>query len=318
MNERYEQCNAFNEYFSSIGSKINNSINNINKNDFKEFVSNNFNSFYFLPIDNDEIIKVTKDSKSKRSLDINNHDMTLIKDIIQYILEPLKKIFNLSIQTNTFPDNMKIAIIKPLYKTNDKQQISNYRPISLLPQISKIFEKIIFNRLSKYIFKHNIINKNQYGFVPRSNTTLSLLNMQYFILHKLSPKKKLATIFLDLKKAFDVVDHDILLDKLECIEFRGDTNLFIKSYLTNRNIITRIDNTLSSRKIIRYGVPLGSVLGPLLFIIFINDISNIFNNEQVNNININLYADDTSITIFAENDTLLTYYLQYYMVKKMV
>ena len=86
MNERYEQCNAFNEYFSRIGSKINNSINNINKNDFKVFVSNNFNNFYFLPIDNDEIIKVTKDIKLKRSLDINNHDMTLIKDIIQYIL----------------------------------------------------------------------------------------------------------------------------------------------------------------------------------------------------------------------------------------
>ena len=86
MNERYEQRNAFNEYFSSIGSKINNSINNINKNDFKELLSNNCNSFYFLPIDNDEIIKVTKVIKSKRSLDINNHDMTLIKDIIKYIL----------------------------------------------------------------------------------------------------------------------------------------------------------------------------------------------------------------------------------------
>ena len=98
-----------------------------------------------------------------------------------------------------------------------------------------------------------------------------------------------------------VVDHDILLAKLECIGLKGDTHLFIKSYLENRNIITRIDNTLSSRNIIRYGVPQGSVLGPLLFIIFISDISNIFNNEKVNKSNINLYADDTSITIFAEN-----------------
>ena len=124
MNEWYVQCNAFNEYFSSIGSKINNSINNINKNDFKEFLSNNFNSFYFLPIDNDEIIKVTKDIKSKRSLDINNHDMTLIKDIIQYILEPLKKIFNLSIQTNTFPDNMKIIKIYIKLMINNKYPIN--------------------------------------------------------------------------------------------------------------------------------------------------------------------------------------------------
>ena len=114
--------------------------------------------------------------------------MTL-KDIIQYVLEPLKKIFNLSIQTNKFADNMKIAIIKPLFKFNDKQQISNYRPIVLLLQISNIFENIIFNRLSKYIFKHNIINKNQYGFVARSNTTLSLLNIHHFVLHKLSQKK---------------------------------------------------------------------------------------------------------------------------------
>ena len=91
--------------------------------------------------------------------------------------------------------------------------------------------------------------------------------------------------------------------------------LFIKSYLKKRNIITRIDNNISSRKIIIYGVPQGSVPGHLLFIIFINDISNIFNNEKVNNININLYAENTSITIFAKNDSLLTYYLQYYMDK---
>ena len=106
--------------------------------------------------------------------------MTLIKDIIQYILEPFKNIFNLSIQTNTFPDYMKIAIIKPLYKTNDKQQIYNYRPIALLSQISKKFEKIIFNRLSKYIFKHNIINIKSIWFCSQIKYNLIIIKYSAF------------------------------------------------------------------------------------------------------------------------------------------
>ena len=108
---------------------------------------------------------------------------------------------------------MKKSITKPLFKNNDYKNSINYRPIALLPQISKICEKIIYNRLSNFIIKHNIINKNQYGFIPKYNTTISLLNIQHYILQKNSEHKKIATIFLDLKKAFDVVDHVILLKK---------------------------------------------------------------------------------------------------------
>ena len=106
--------------------------------------------------------------------------MYLIKEIIYEILTPLN-IFNLCIDKSIYPDNMKDAIIKPIYKNNNIQLITNYRPISLLPQISKIFEKIIYNRLSNCIHKNNIINNNQYGFIPNSNTTLSLINIQHFI-----------------------------------------------------------------------------------------------------------------------------------------
>ena len=120
--------------------------------------------------------------KSKNSKDINNYNMYLIKEIIYEILTPLNNLFNLCIDKSIYPDNMKDAIIKPIYKNNNIQIITNYRPMSLLLQISKIFEKIMYNnRLSNFIHKNNIINNNQYGFIPNSNTTLSLINIQHFI-----------------------------------------------------------------------------------------------------------------------------------------
>ena len=110
---------------------------------------------------------------------------------------------------------LKIAIIKPVFKENDKTQITNYRPISLLPQISNIFKKIIYYRMMDFIYTNKIIHNNQYGFVEKSNTTLSHLNLQHFLFTKHSLNKKIATLFLDLTKAFDVVDHYILLKQLE-------------------------------------------------------------------------------------------------------
>ena len=161
--------------------------------------------------------------------------------------------------------------------------------------------------------KHKIINKNQYGFIPKSNTTISLLNIQHYILQKNSEHKKIATIFLDLKKAFDVVDHVLLLKKLEIYGIRGNIYNLINSYLNNRTFTTKINNSLSNTKYVKYGVPQGSVLGPLFFIIFINDLPNVFKN--VNNINLNIYADDTSLTVYANSDVELTKLLQIYMDK---
>ena len=149
--------------------------------------------------------------KSKVSMDVNNYDMSLIKQIINFILYPIKHIFNNSIVTGLFPTDKKKSIIKPLFKNNNNNNIINYHPIALLPQIIKKFEKIIYNRLFNFIIKHKIINKNQYGFIQKSNSTMSLLNIQHFILQKNNENKKIATIFLDLKKSFDVIDHVILI-----------------------------------------------------------------------------------------------------------
>ena len=149
------------------------------------------------------------------------------------------------------------------------------------------------------------------GFVEKSNTTLSHFNLQHFLFTKHSLNKKIATLFLDLKKAFDVVDHDILLKKLEYCGFRGHVNVFLKNYLLDRKVKTRINNTVSSVRNVRFGVPQGSVLGPLFFIIFINDISNIFNNDD--NINLNIHADDTSLSIFANSNEELSSNMQLYL-----
>ena len=306
-----DQYEYFNNYFSNIGENIVNTIHNSN-NDLKLLIYNQY-SFYFIPINNSEIINVTNSMKSKVSMDVNNYYMSLIKQIINCILYPINHIFNNSIVTGLFPTDMKKSIIKPLFKNNDNKNIINYRPIALLPQISKIFEKIIYNRLSNFIIKHKIINKNQYGFIPKSNTTISLLNIQHYILQKNSEHKKIATIFLNLKKAFDVVDHVLLLKKLEIYGIRGNIYNLIKSYLNNRTFTTKINNSLSNTKYVKYGVPQGSVLGPLFFIIFINDLQNVFIN--VNNINLNLYADDTSLTVYANSDVELTKLLQIYMDK---
>ena len=203
--DEIDQCNCFNKYFATIGKTINNAIEiSSEKYSFKQFLTNYSKSFYFLPITNNEIINVADSMKSKNSKDINNYNMYLIKEIIYEILIPLNHLFNLCIDKSIYPDNMKDAIIKPIYKNNNIQLITNYRPISLLPQISKIFEKIIYSRLSNFIHKNNIINNNQYGFIPNSNTTLSLINIQHFILKNTNNNKKVATIFLDLKKAFDM------------------------------------------------------------------------------------------------------------------
>ena len=329
-----DQCEHFNNYFSNVGFKINESFLNknmtndnlindnmtsdnmtndniTNDNDFRYFLNSIENSFYFLPITDKEIINITLNMKSKSSKDINNWDMKLIKLLINSIAKPLEYLFNLCLANSEFPDNMKISIIKPVFKANDKKQIINYRPISLLPQISKIFEKIIYNRMMDFIYKNKIINDNQYGFVEKSNTTLSHFNLQHFLFTKHSLNKKIATLFLDLKKAFDVVDNDILLKKLEYCGFRGYVNVFLKNYLLDRKVKTRINNTVSFVRNVRFGVPQGSVLGPLFFIIFINDISNIFNNDD--NINLNIYADDTSLSIFANSNEELSSNMQLYL-----
>ena len=198
----------------------------------------------------------------------------------------------------SFPDSLKKARVIPIYKEGEKHDINNYRPISILPIMSKIFEKIAYKQLYEYLEQNSYLYNNQIGFRSRKSTTHAILNFLQHLYKNLDSGKIIFSIFLDFKKAFDSVNHTILLSKLEKYGIRGHALDWFCSFLTNRQQYVSIDNENSDTKLIEYGVPQGSILGPLLFLLFINDIpkcSDLFK--------FTLYADDSTLsTCIRENE----------------
>ena len=174
--------------------------------------------------------------------------------------------------------------------------MSNYRPISLLPTLSKIFEKLMYARLIDFLTKHNIIYENQFGFQSNLSTEYAVNKVLNYIIDTLEKNEIGVCIFLDFAKAFDTVNHDILIQKLEYYGIRGIALNWMKSYLTNRMQCTEIGDTQSELELVKCGVPQGSVLGPLLFLLYINDIV-----ESSSLFKFTLFADDTSLYYSCKN-----------------
>ena len=213
------------------------------------------------------------------------------------ILVPaLEKIFNLALTTGVYPDNLKIAKVIPIYKKGSPTSVNNYRPISILSTINKIFEKILYARLINYIDKFQLIYKYQYGFRKKHSTEHALIELIDQIRFSMDNKQMTCGIFIDLSKAFDTVDHQILIGKLEHYGIRGTALELFKSYLSNRKQYVHINNCKSQTRPISCGVPQGSVLGPLLFLIFINDLPNCCPLGKFR-----IFADDTNVFFHCKN-----------------
>jgi len=233
---------------------------------------------------------VTKAFTPKSSSRYDGLSMTMIKPVINLISCPLAYIFNSMTQTGIFPDSLKIAKVIPIHKSDSKLDIKNYRPISLLPTVSKIFEKLLYNGIYNFLVSHNLLCEQQYGFRKKCSTLLALLDMHNDISKSFDNKALSLGIFLDLSKAFDVINHDILLQKLSYYGICGLPLMLIESYLSNRKQFVRINGVDSSMSNVICGVPQGSILGPLFFIVFINDVVYCSNILQFI-----LYADDTNV-----------------------
>ena len=207
------------------------------------------------------------------------------KDIIT---PALTEMFNIFIQFNIFPDDLKLARVSPIFKDGDAEELGNYRPISIISAIARIFEKLIYNQLIEFLQRNEVLGNHQWGFRSLHSTALALIDCSNNWLINIDKKGTNFSVFLDIKKAFDTIDHSILLQKLEYYGIREEELKFFSSYLHNRRQCCIVNGHQSSFQTVRCGVPQGSILGPLLFIIYMNDLP-----KSIENGYVTMYADDT-------------------------
>ena len=305
LTENIDIANALNSFFCNIGTDISqkycdNLIHRENYNHLSYLKGNYCNSFFFKASNPREINSIIKSLKNKRT-NLKSIPISILKTVSEIISPVISNIINKSIESCHFPDVLKIARVTPIYKSGDKDNINNYRPISVLPLLSKIFEKYAYNLLYKYLEDNQILYKHQYGFRKNMSTNQAILNHLQYLYDNLDSGHIIFSIFLDFRKAFDCVDHKILLSKLNYYGVRGNALGWFESYLSNRKQAVVVDNFISENQCISHGVPQGSILGPLLFLIFINDIYN--SNDFFKFI---LFADDSTLsTILPSNSPKL-------------
>ena len=222
----------------------------------------------------------------------------IIKSAKNAFSQPLMLIINQMLMTGEFPSDLKISRLKSLFKSGDASLFSNYRPISLLPSFSKIFEYIIFKQLYTYMNDNKLFSIEHYGFRTGHSTERTALHLVNDLTKEMDTGKVPTNIYIDLSKAFDTLDHSILLNKLNYYGIRGVANNLLHSYISNRHQYVDFNGSISSTKVVDTDIPQGSILGPLLFLIYINDlplVSPLFN--------MLMYADDTTLYCNMSNNT---------------
>ena len=253
-------------------------------------------SFLFEPVTPAEVRLEILSMSNTKSHGLYSCPTQLLKEVSDFVSQPLASVLNMSVSQGVYIDKLKLEKIVPIFKSDDMEDPNNYRPISLLSNFNRIFEKIIYTRMVSFIDTHDLFFKAQYGFRKSHSTQHAILDIVNSIQSNMDQGLFSCGIFIDLKKAFDTVNHDILLNKLQYYGFRGIISNWFSSYLNNRRQTTEINNMISEQQSIDCGVPQGSVLGPLLFLIYMNDIQ-----YSSTKFKFFLFADDTNILYANKN-----------------
>ena len=264
---------AFNDFFSGVALDLDSRLGNSNIDPLL-YVNSNINSMYLSllsPRDCSNIIQNLKNSKSS----IDRVPPRIFKTFKDIISSPVCDIINQCFSQGIYPNSLKYATITPIFKKGDSKNPSNYRPISVTSFINKIFEKAIYNQLSNFLTQYNIISPNQYGFIKNCSTQDALNNLTEFYYDTLNINQLAVSVFIDYCKAFDTINHSILLRKLYRCGIRGAPLNLLASYLKDRIQVVRIGRCISQPRNINIGVPQGTTLGPLTFLLYVYDVHNI-------------------------------------------
>ena len=257
-------------------------------------------NLYLCPSTPLEIEQLCLNLKPIKSAGWDGISPRVIKAVAGQLAGPLSRLINLCIREGKYPQDFKVARIVPIFKSEDPTQFSNYRPVSVLPVLSQIFERVINARLVNFFTRNDVIIPGQYGFRSGHSTSMAIMDMVEKVRAAWADKDLALGVFMDLKKAFDTVDHDILLQKLEHYGVRGQASRLLSSYLKGRTQYVCYDGFESERGLVECGVPQGSVLGPLFFIVYVNDMVN-----ACPDLDLVLFADDTNIFARANSLTQL-------------
>ena len=292
-NKPKKDAETFNNYFRKIARNMTNLIEPTDMDPHKYKPKQISGSFRFREVPLLGIKKCIKSLQPKTSYGTDTISNKLIKALGDELSEPLRLIVNKTLTTSEYPENWKTAKIKPLHKKGDKSEVNNYRPISLLPSLSKIIEKCMVHQITKYYDKHFLFPKHQYGYRHGKSTMDAINTLKERIMELNKKKKKYALIFLDFSKAFDTINHQILYKRLDNYGFCPEAITLIKSYLTNRKQKTQVLNHSSCEETLdEIGCPQGSCLGPVLYIMYTSDMANIKGAESSL-----FFADDTCLII---------------------
>ena len=287
-----------NNYFLTVASNLKSKIPDSNK--IFDVDSQNFKDYYKnqgitpksckpITVSEDFIYKELKSLNPSKATGIDDINPIFLRDGAELIKGAVTHIINLSIKTNVVPEMFKYAIVKPLHKKNSRLEVGNYRPVSILCTLSKILEKSIFNQMNEFLVKNNILYDFQSGFRGSYSTDTCLINLMDHIKLLNSKNMFAGMVLMDLQKAFDTVDHNILCKKLEAMGL--DFTEWVKSYLNERKQVVEANGAKSSEGIVTCGVPQGSILGPLLFLCYVNDMPMSVKCKLL------LYADDSALIV---------------------